>query len=54
MGERKIIDRLTSMEGIVEVRSSFDKSRGLNLRVLVDDAGVDSLIGGGRGIFNPP
>lgn len=33
MGERKILDRLTSIDGVFEVRSSLDRSRGLNLRV---------------------
>jgi len=35
MGERKIIERLTSINGVVEVRNALDKSRGLNLRVVV-------------------
>jgi len=52
MGERKIIDRLTSIDGIVEVRSSFDKSRGLNLRVVIQDAEVDDLLGGRSSSFN--
>ncbi len=45
MGERKIIDRLTSINGVVEVRSSFDKSRGLNIKVLVLDE-APNLLGG--------
>jgi len=38
MGERKIIDRLTSINGVVEVRNKITKARGLNIVVhkLVD------------------
>jgi P4 family phage/plasmid primase-like protien len=43
MGERKIVDRLTSIDGIVQVRSSFDKSRGLNLRAVIDTTYSDLL-----------
>lgn len=31
MGERKIIDRLTNMAGVYEVRRSTDRTRGLNI-----------------------
>lgn len=46
MGERKIVERLTSINGIVEVRNSIDRSRGLNLRVVGVDA-TFGILGGG-------
>ncbi len=49
MGERKIVERLTSINGVVEVRSSFDKTRGLSIRVVTDEDSVDLLRGGSSG-----
>jgi putative DNA primase/helicase len=43
MGERKIIERLSSIDGVVEVRNVVDHGRGLNLRVVIDDARVGLL-----------
>ncbi|HZN73092.1 MAG TPA: phage/plasmid primase, P4 family [Micromonosporaceae bacterium] len=48
MGERKILDRLTSIDGVVEVRNAVDKSRGLNIRVTGGHTHSD-LLGGRSG-----
>lgn len=45
MGERKVIDRLTSMDGVLEVRSAPAKGRALNI--------ITAEEGGSSGTFNP-
>ncbi|MGH3500722.1 MAG: phage/plasmid primase, P4 family [Nocardioidaceae bacterium] len=50
MGERKIIDRLTSINGVYEVRDKVSKNRGLNIitRNPGDDGGGHKTPSGGR------
>lgn len=50
MGTRKVIDRLTCINGVYEVRDKLTKGRGLNivLRPGGADAGMDEDLFGGR------
>jgi P4 family phage/plasmid primase-like protien len=61
MGERKIIDRLTCVDGVVEVRNNITKARGLNITADkpedLEAGGADDTGGGSvgrRGSFQPP
>jgi putative DNA primase/helicase len=57
MGERKIIDRLTSINGVVEVRDEKTRTRGFNLVLHsgeVGDGGDDGPAGAERAVSTHP